>query len=138
MKVSEVMCPEFEIATPDTTLREAAQMMRDGDFGYLPVGENDRLSGALTDRDIVIRAVAEGLDADTPVRQIMTENVVYCFEDNDISEAGDVMRTRQIRRLVVLDRDKRMVGILSIGDIARDTDDSHLTGKIETGVAQET
>jgi CBS domain-containing protein len=111
--------------------------MRDGDFGYLPVGENDRLSGALTDRDIVIRAVAEGLNADTPVRQVMTENVVYCFEDNDVTEAGDVMRTRQIRRLVVLDRDKRMVGILSIGDIARDTDDSQLTGKIETGVAQE-
>lgn len=137
MKVSEVMCPEFEIATPDTTLREAAQMMRDGDFGYLPVGENDRLMGTVTDRDIVIRAVAEGIDGGAPVRQIMTENVVYCFEDNEVSEAGDVMRTRQIRRLVVLDRDKRMVGILSIGDIARDTDDSHLTGRIETGVAQE-
>ena len=137
MKVSEVMCPEFEIATPETSLREAAQTMRDGDFGYLPVGENDRLVGTVTDRDIVIRAVAEGLGADTSVRQVMTENVVYCFEDNEVSEAGDVMRTRQIRRLVVLDRDKRMVGILSIGDIARDSEDNQLTGKIETGVAQD-
>lgn len=137
MRISEVMCSDFKIATPETSLREAAQMMRDDDFGYLPVGDNDRLVGSVTDRDIVIRAVAEGLSADTPLRQVMTENVVYCFEDNDVRDAGDVMRTRQIRRLVVLNRDKRMVGVVSLGDIARDTDDEQLTGEIESGVAQE-
>ncbi len=137
MKVKDVMCTKFKLASPDMTLRQAAQMMREGDFGYLPVGHNDRLQGTLTDRDIVIRAVAEGLGPDTPVNRVMSENVIYCFDDNDVKDAGDVMLTRQIRRLVVLDRDKRMVGIVSVGDIARTGKDSHLTGKIETGVAQE-
>jgi len=137
MKVKDMMCTEFKLASPQMTLRQAAQMMRDGDFGYLPVGHNDRLQGTLTDRDICIRAVAEGLGPDTPVSRVMSENVIYCYDDNDVKDAGEVMQTRQIRRLVVLSRDKRMVGILSVGDIARTGNDSHLTGKIETGVAQD-
>jgi CBS domain-containing protein len=108
-----------QLTDPGTTLKSAAALMRDGDLGLLPVGENDRLIGTLTDRDIVISAVAEGKDPNsTAVRDAMSEGIAYCFEDQSVDEAADVMRERQIRRLPVLNRDKRLVGIVALADLA--------------------
>ena len=136
MKVSDVMSSVFTIVPPETTLQAAAQMMRDGDFGYLAVGEGDQLQGTLTDRDLVIRALADAKSADTPIADILTRGVVTCHKDDDVKAAADLMRQRQIRRLAVLDSAQRLVGVISVGDIARATDDNKLTGKIETAVAQ--
>lgn len=135
MHVKDIMSADFKLAGPQTTLREAAEMMRDGDYGYLPIGDSEKLKGAVTDRDIVIRAVASGLDADTSVSEIMPESIVYCFEDDDIREAADMMKREQIRRLAVLNDSKRLVGIITLGDIAR-ADEQRLAGEIELQVAQ--
>lgn len=136
MNVKKVMSTAFTVAAPETSLQKAAQLMRDGDFGYLPVGHADRLDGAVTDRDLVIRGLAEGRSLDSPVSEVLTNDVVYCYDDESVQEAAELMRIRQIRRLVVLNRDRRMVGVLSLGDIARGTGQDKLTGKIETAVAQ--
>jgi CBS domain-containing protein len=119
MKVSELMTPDVEIVGPDDTLHTAAKMMADLDTGALPVGENDKLVGMITDRDITIRAVAEGRDPDkTKVRDAMSEHIRFCFEDEDTQEVGRKMSEWAVRRLPVLDRDKRLVGIVSLGDLA--------------------
>jgi CBS domain-containing protein len=119
MKVSELMTPEVEVIRPDDTLHTAAQMMADLDVGVLPIGENDRLVGIITDRDIAVRAVAKGCDPNkTTVRQAMSEHIRYCFEDEDTQEVGRKMGEWQIRRLPVLNRNKRLVGIVSLGDLA--------------------
>jgi CBS domain-containing protein len=120
MRLKDVMTPKPECIHPDATLREAAKKMRDLDVGPLPVcGEDDRLAGMITDRDIAVRAVAEGKDPRTTrVREAMTEQVVYGFDDQDVNDAARVMEQKQIRRLVVLDHQKRLVGIVSLGDLA--------------------
>jgi CBS domain-containing protein len=119
MKVSELMTPDVEIVAPDDTLHTAARMMADLDTGALPVGENDRLVGMITDRDITIRAVAEGRDPNTTkVRDAMSEHIRFCFEDEDTQEVGHKMSDWAVRRLPVLNRDKRLVGIVSLGDLA--------------------
>ncbi|HTN40266.1 MAG TPA: CBS domain-containing protein [Asticcacaulis sp.] len=135
MHVKDIMSADFKFASPQTTLREAAVLMRDGDYGYLPIGDSEKLKGAVTDRDIVIRAVAAGHGADTPVSEVMSETIVYCFEDDDIREAADMMKREQIRRLAVLNDNKRLVGIITLGDIAR-ADEQRLAGEIELEVAQ--
>ena len=135
MHVKDIMSADFKFASPQTTLREAAVLMRDGDYGYLPIGESEKLKGAVTDRDIVIRAVAAGLDGDTAVSEVMSETIIYCFEDDDIREAADMMKREQIRRLAVLNDAKRLVGIITLGDIAR-ADEQRLAGEIELQVAQ--
>jgi CBS domain-containing protein len=119
MKVSEAMISDVRIANPNDTLQQAAQIMAEIDAGILPVGENDRLVGMVTDRDITIRAVGTGLGPDVTVRHIMTEDVKYCYDDQDIEEVVEKMGDIQVRRLPVLNRDKRLVGILSLGDIAK-------------------
>ena len=135
MHVKDIMSADFKFASPQTTLREAAVLMRDGDYGYLPIGDSEKLKGAVTDRDIVIRAVAAGLDGDTAVSEVMSETIIYCFEDDDIREAADMMKREQIRRLAVLNDSKRLVGIITLGDIAR-ADEQRLAGEIELQVAQ--
>lgn len=130
MQVKDVMTPRCECIGPDTTLDKAAQRMQELDVGPLPVCDHDRLAGIVTDRDIVIRAVAEGRDPHTTrVRDVMTPGITYCFEDDDVASAAETMKNRQIRRLVVLDRDKRLVGIVSLGDLAVVTDDRRMTGE---------
>jgi CBS domain-containing protein len=124
MKVCDAMTREVLVATPDMTICEAARMMADIDSGILPIGENDRLVGMLTDRDIAIRAVAERLDPDTPVRDVMSQEVLYCFEDQDIDDVAHNMSDVKVRRLPVLSRDKRLVGIVSIGDLSRCEEDA--------------
>lgn len=118
MKVNQAMTPNVKIASPDQTLREAAQMMAEADCGVLPVGENDRLVGMLTDRDIVIRGLGAGLSPTAKIREVMTPAVKYCFEDEDVDDIAENMSEIQIRRLPVVNRKKRLVGIISIGDVA--------------------
>jgi CBS domain-containing protein len=118
MRVSEAMTQTVSVAKPDQTIQQAAQSMSDVDAGVLPVGENDRLVGIITDRDIAIRAIAQGKGSDTPVRAVMSTEVLYCFEDEDTDDVARNMGDNQVRRLPVVDRNKRLVGILSLGDIA--------------------
>lgn len=119
MKIKEAMTTNVRIAKPDQTIREAARAMAEVDSGVLPVGENDRLIGMITDRDIAVRGVGEGKGPETSVREVMTDHVDYCFEDQDIEEVTKNMASIKVRRLPVLNRDKRLVGIISLGDIAQ-------------------
>ena len=119
MQIREVMTSDVRLVDPSTTLKEAAQMMRDGDFGLLPIGENDRLVGTITDRDITIRAVASGKDPNRAVvRDAMSDGIFYCFEDQPVEEVAAAMGEKQVRRMPVLNRDKRLVGIVALGDLA--------------------
>jgi len=131
MQVKDVMTRQVECVSPDDTLQLAACKMRDLDVGPMPVcGDNDRLVGMLTDRDITIRAVADGRDPGTAkVKDSMSEGVRYCFEDDDVNSAARQMQKEQIRRLVVLNRDKRLVGIISLGDLAVETGNEQLAGQ---------
>jgi CBS domain-containing protein len=120
MKIAECMTAEVETVTPDQPIREAAQFMLRADAGAMPVGEGDRLVGMVTDRDIAVRGVAAGRGPDTPVRDVMTDEVIYCFDDEDVEEVAMKMSDRQVRRMPVLSReDERLVGIVSLGDISR-------------------
>ncbi|MDF1631339.1 CBS domain-containing protein [Mycoplana sp. MJR14] len=118
MRVNEVMTRHVRVASPKDTIREAARIMAQIDAGVVPVGENDRLVGMLTDRDIAVRAVAEGKGPDTTVGEVMTPDVQYCFDDEDIDEVCQNLGDQQIRRIPVVNRQKRLVGILSLGDLA--------------------
>jgi CBS domain-containing protein len=135
MKVSEAMTRDVRVASPDQSIREAARTMAEIDTGVLPVGESDRLVGMITDRDIAIRAVAEGKGPDTPVREVMTQDVKYCFEDEDTDHVARNMADQQVRRLPVVNRDKRLVGILSLGDLAV-MQGAGPAGEALTGVSQ--
>lgn len=120
MKIAECMTAEVEIVGPDQPIREAAQFMLRADAGAMPVGEGDKLVGMVTDRDITVRGVAAGRGPDTPVRDVMTDEVIYCFEDDDVEEVALKMSDRQVRRMPVLNRDDQsLVGIVSLGDISR-------------------
>jgi len=122
MKVSDVMTPDVEVVNPDDTLKTAAQLMADLDSGALPVGENDLLIGVITDRDITIRAVAEGRDPEkTTVRQAMSPDVLYCFGDENVADVSQKMGEWWVRRLPVVNQEKRLVGIVSLGDLAAGT-----------------
>ena len=120
MKVSEAMSMDVRIANPEETIQQAACTMASLDAGVLPVGEKDHLVGMITDRDIAIRAVAQGKGPDTPVRDVMTtEQVLYCYEDEELDHVAKNMGSQQVRRLPVVNRDKRLVGIVSFGDVAQ-------------------
>jgi CBS domain-containing protein len=137
MQIREIMTREPVVIGPDILLRDAAARMRDLDSGIMPVGQNDRLVGMLTDRDITIRATAEGKDPnETRVEEVMTADVVYCFDDDDARDAARKMEEHQLRRLIVLNRDKRLVGILSLGDLAVHTTDDRLAGGVTEAVSE--
>jgi CBS domain-containing protein len=133
--VSEATTRDVRVASPDHTLEAAARIMAEIDAGVLPVAENDRLVGMITDRDIAVRAVAQGKGPDTRVREIMTPDVKYCFEDEPITHVAQNKGDLRIRRLPVLNREKRLVGILSIGDLAQ-VQGSQPAGQALAGVSQ--
>src|SRR4051812_2239561 len=114
MKVHEIMTAHARCVSPENNLVEAAGVMRELDVGALPVFEDDELAGMITDRDIVLRGVADGRDANTAtVRDVMSQGVVFVFADQEVEEAARTMEEKQIRRLPVLNRAKRLVGIVS-------------------------
>jgi CBS domain-containing protein len=119
MKAKEAMHKGVEWVSPDTPLIAIAKKMLEQDIGAVPIGENDRLIGMVTDRDIALRAVANGKDVSRlTARDVMTEGIVWCRDIDEVNQAADVMQTRQVRRLPVIDQNKRMIGILSLGDIS--------------------
>jgi len=137
MLVKDVMTARPECVGPNDTLQHAAERMKNRDIGPLPVCDNDRIAGMLTDRDIVVRCVAEGKDPKTAkVRDAMSQGVEYCFEDDDVKEAARQMQEKQLRRLVVLNRDKRLTGIVSLGDLATESHDRNTAGKTLEAVSR--
>ena len=120
-QLKDLMSRDVKVVSPETTIDEAARTMRDGDFGMLPVGENDRMIGAISDRDIAIRAVAEGKGPGTKVRDVMSTGICWAYEDDTVESAAKLMSERQVRRLPVVNRDKRLVGIVALGDFAVDS-----------------
>ena len=122
MKISEVMCTDVLVIAPDDTLGRAAGVMRKHDVGSLPVGENDRLVGFITDRDITLRGIGAGMGPEASVREVMTGKVHYCFDDETVDEVAEKMASMELRRMPVLNRDKRLVGIVSLANFAHSRD----------------
>jgi len=135
MKVSDVMSRDVQLASPKQSIRDAAKMMAKIDAGALPVEENDRLVGVITDRDITVRAVAEGKAPSTKVRDVMSQEVLYVFDDQDLEAVARNMAEMKVRRMPVVNREKRLVGILSFGDLARH-DDSRTTGETISTISE--
>jgi CBS domain-containing protein len=119
MKIRDVMTRTAQLTSPDDTLRHAAQMMKECDCGVLPVAEGDRLVGMITDRDIAVRGIADGKGPDAKVRDAMTDEVMYCFDDDGIQQVCQNMAEIQVRRLPVVNRNKQLVGIVSLSDLAK-------------------
>ncbi len=119
-KIKDVMSPNFKFMAPDSPVSEVAQQMRDMDCGFMPLAENDKMVGMITDRDITVRAVAEGKNpAECKARDCMTAKTYYCYDDQDVEEVCNNMGEIQVRRLPVVNRDKRLVGVVSMGDLAQ-------------------
>ena len=131
------MTRNVEVVRPNSSVQDAASKMKSLDIGSLPVCDGSKIHGMITDRDIVIRAVAEGRDStQTKVADVLTDNLIYCFEDQSVQEAADAMQQYQIRRLPIVNRDKELVGIISLGDLAVDTDNAKLAGATLVDVSQ--
>jgi CBS domain-containing protein len=135
MKVREAMTRDVRLVKPDQPIREAAKLMGELDIGALPVEENDRLVGMITDRDIAVRAVAEGKGPDTPVSEVMSHDIKYCYEDEELDHVSRNMADIQVKRLPVVNRDKRLVGILALGDIAGKAG-TRVTGRTVEGITR--
>ena len=117
-QLKNLMSRDVKVISPDMSICEAAKKMRDGDFGMMPVGEDDHMIGTISDRDIAIRAVAEGKEGGTKVRDVMSEGIVWVYEDDSVEQVATIMSKHQVRRLPVVNRDKRLVGIVALGDFA--------------------
>ena len=136
--VAEVMTRDVRVVGPEETVQQAARLMGEADAGAVPVGENDRLVGMITDRDLAVRVIGEGKDpARTKVRDVMTPGTAYVFEDEDLGAVAESMRGRQVRRMPVLNRDKRLVGIVSLGDLAREAGAWQGIGRALSGMSRE-
>jgi CBS domain-containing protein len=135
MKVCDAMSRDVQVVSPRQSIRDAARMMAKIDAGVLPVGENDRLVGVITDRDITIRAVAEGKATTTKVGDVMSHEVLYCFDDQDLEDIAQNMAEMKVRRMPVVNRDKRLVGIISFGDLAL-REDSRTTGQTISEISE--
>ena len=135
MKIHDVMTREVHVAGPDQSIREAAKIMALYDTGALPVGDDDRLLGLITDRDIAVRAVARGMSPETPLSEVMSREVLYCFNDDEVANVAKNMSDIQVRRLPVVNRDKKLVGILSLGDLARKSE-AKTAGEAMKGIAE--
>jgi len=137
MHVREIMSQPVELVSPDDTIMDAAKKMADCDCGALPVGENDRLVGMITDRDIVTRAVARGVaPEECYVREAMSPGIRYCYEDESVENCARSMKMLQVKRLPVLNREKRLVGIVSLGDLGMEHDTSEPARDALFGISQ--
>ncbi len=137
MQIRDIMTRDIEAISAEATIKDAAQKMKVFDIGILPVVDDDQLVGMVTDRDIVVRVVAEGHDPNSArIRDAMTPNVIYCFEDQEVQDAVRIMEDNQVRRLMVLNRNKQPVGILSTGDISVLSDDERLSGELLKQVSE--
>lgn len=134
--LSEVMSRDVRVISPDASVQEAAQQMRDGGFGMMPVGENDRMIGTISDRDIAMRAVADGKPASTKVRDVMSNGVVWAYESAPLKEAASKMSEHQIRRLPIVNADKRLVGIVALGDFAVESEDIEAVGEALSNISE--
>jgi len=139
MNLKDVMTSHVEVIRPETTLEDAAKKMKDVDAGSMPVCDGDRLVGMVTDRDITVRATAHGVDPKSmTVKEVMSPNVVYGFEEQDVADAARIMEDKQIRRLLVLNREKRLVGIVSLGDLATRASSAAITEEVVEQVSEPT
>lgn len=136
MKIRDAMTRDVRMVRPDQTIREAAHLMAELDIGALPVQDNDRLVGMITDRDIAVRAIAEGHGAETRIGDVMTRELKYCYEDQEIDEVTRNMGEQRLRRLPVMNRDKRLVGILSLGDLAVERSAQDEAGQALGGISR--
>jgi len=137
MQVKDVMTPRVQVVHPDSTIEEAACKMKEHDVGSLPVCDGERLVGMITDRDITVRATAEAfVPGFTKVRQVMTEDVQYCFDDDDLRAGAEIMEKAQIRRLPVIDREKRLVGIVALADLAARSEEDEISSDVLEEVSQ--
>jgi len=135
MKVSEVMTRDVQTVRPDEPVQQAASFMLSADAGSIPVTDGERLIGMITDRDIAVRGVAKGYGPETPVRELMTDDIVAARTDDDIQEVASRMSQAQVRRLPVIDENERLCGIVSLGDLARETNDESAHQALE-GVSE--
>lgn len=130
MKISEIMTGNVECIAPSLPIAKAAEKMRDRDIGFLPVCENDKIVGTVTDRDITIRSVAQGRDPRlAPVSEVMTQTVFHCYDDEDIESVAQSMKDSEVRRMVILDRNENLVGVVSLGDIAKASGEQNIAGE---------
>ncbi len=135
-KVKDLMSRNVKVTSPDKTIEEAAKQMEKGNFGMLPVESHGRMIGAISDRDIAIRAVAKGRDSDTEVSEIMTKGIVTAFEDDTVADAAKLMSDKKIRRLPVLNANKHLVGIVALGDLAAETPDVAVAGSVLSKISK--
>lgn len=135
-QIKDVMSEGVKILNPEATIKDAARQMREGNFGLMPIGENDRLIGTVSDRDIVIRAVAEGMDTNTTVKDVMSEKVMWAYEDDSVEKASQIMSKNQIRRLPIVDANKRLVGIVALGDLAVNAADIKSAGEALSDISK--
>jgi CBS domain-containing protein len=137
MKIQEIMSRNVQCIEPTTPIGKAAEKMRERDIGFLAICDNDRLVGTITDRDITVRSVAQGRDPRlAPVEEIMTPSVFYCYEDDDLEHVAKNMQEKEVRRMLILDRQKRLVGVVSVGDIARASGEKQLAGETLGEIAE--
>lgn len=135
-QLKDLMSRDVKVVSPEMTIQDAAKQMRDGDFGMMPVGEDDRMIGTISDRDIAIRAVAEGHDTTTKVRDVMSDGIAWAYEDDSVEHAAKIMSERQVRRLPVVDREKRLVGIVALGDFAVESSEIKPAGQALCAISQ--
>ena len=135
MKVSEVMTRDVQTVRPDQPVQQAASFMLSADAGSIPVTDGDRLIGMITDRDITVRGVAKGYGPDTPVRELMSDGIICAREDDDVEDVASRMSDAQVRRLPVIDSEERLCGIVSLGDLSRETDED-CAGQALEGVSE--
>lgn len=135
-KAKELMSHNVQVTSPDATIQDVAKKMRDGNFGMMPVEENDRMIGSISDRDIAMQAVAEGKGASTKVREVMTEGIVWAYEDDSVADAAKLMSEHQIRRLPIVNASKRLVGIVALGDLAVEDADIKVAGEALSEISQ--
>jgi CBS domain-containing protein len=137
MQIREIMSKDVDVINFNSPVSEAASLMRAGDYGALPVEKDDKMVGMITDRDITIRVVAENKDPrSTIVSDCMSEGIKYCYEDDDVTEVSDFMRSAQLRRIPVLNKQKRLVGMVSLGDLALHVDNKNLTAETLEGISR--